>query len=160
LDENRGLVIADESFRRDEEAFELEDQAERENLDRFKREFTQVVHAQFASLQTIQVFRVVRADWEEPAEEPVAPPEPSDELEPQDTAFAEVAAEEEPQRQRVNPVTQIDSSDLLTSHLNPHLLGLAWNNFNDHPLTSSLISDLPPLVSCTAITPIVQTVEG
>jgi hypothetical protein len=50
LEENRALVIADENFRRDGEAFLLPDQAEREELKRFQQDHTQVVHSQFLIL--------------------------------------------------------------------------------------------------------------
>jgi len=147
LEENRALVNANENFRIDGEAFLLQDQAEREELKRFQQDHTQVVHSQFAKLQSIRVFPVVQADCEEQTEVPVAQPELSDET--------------EPQIQRVNPVTQVDSSDLQTSLLNTHLLQQAWNDFDNLHLPQDLIADLPPLVvACSTITSVAQIAEG
>ena len=147
LEQNRAHVNANENFKRDGEAFLLQDRAEGEELKRFQLEHTQVVHSQFENLQSIRVFPVVQADCQEQTEVPVAQPEPSD--------------ENDPQIQRVNPVTQVCNSDLQTSPDNAHLLQQAWNDLDDFHLPQDLIADLPPLVvSCASINPVAQTAEG
>ena len=62
LTENQGLVIADENFIRDGEAFKLVYQAEEEELRAFDQDFTQVVYAQFAALSNDQEESVVLGD--------------------------------------------------------------------------------------------------
>ena len=147
LEQNRAHVNANENFKRDGEAFLLQDRAEEEELKRFQLEHTQVIQSQFEKLQSIRVFPVVQADCQEQTEVPVAQPEPAD--------------ENDPQIQRVNPVTQGCNIDLQTSPDNAHLLQQAWNDLDDFHFPEDLIAELPPLlVSCASINPVAQTAEG
>ena len=73
---------------------------------------------------------------------------------------AEAAAEEELQRLQINPVTQVNSSELLVDPSNPHFLGTTWNNTYDNPLTFGLELEIPAMVSCATISPVEPTVEG